>query len=70
MTRVTSEWLHRAANLSLPGVGLPFTTSIAAKTRLLLRRSASHALMKRIAEFHTSQPAFNLPSEDRKLHLS
>ncbi len=69
MICVTSQWLHRAANLSLPGAGLPFTTSVAAKTRLLLRRSTSHALLKHIAEVHTSQPAINPPSEDRRLLL-
>ncbi|MCJ1382441.1 hypothetical protein MMC17_005554 [Xylographa soralifera] len=64
MIRVTSQWLHRAANFNLSGVGLPFTASIAAKTTLLLRRSTSHVLMKHTAEFHTPQPAINPPSED------
>jgi len=70
MIRVMSEWLHRAAKLSLSSVGLLITTSIAAKTRLLLRRSTSHALMNRIAVFHTPQPAIILPSEDRGFLLA
>lgn len=65
MIRVTSEWLCRAANLSLRGRG-PFITTSIANTGLDLRRSTSHALMNRIADFHTPQAAIKLPSEDRE----
>ncbi len=64
MIRITSAWARRAANLNHPHVGLPFTASFTTRTRLSL------ALMTRTVEFHTSQPAINLPSEDRRLLLS